>query len=146
MIQNHQGEMDVFLLITSLSTITGFLLMRRILESIYGWELIARGANLEKKGGTWSPIPWFPGWAEGARNESITNGLWIYQSYRCNETSIKTQKEVIWRASRLRNQNTSISHHARPHTPRGQKLLHLKPCYTHLSLHLAVDLYPSISL
>ena len=52
MIQNHQGEMDVFLLITSLSTITGFLLIRRILESIYGWELIARGANLEKKVGT----------------------------------------------------------------------------------------------
>lgn len=52
MIQNHQGEMDVFLLITSLSTITGFLLIRRILESIYGWGLVARGANFEKKGGT----------------------------------------------------------------------------------------------
>ena len=112
MIQNHQGEMGVFLFITSLSTITGFMLMRRILESIYGWGLVARSTNLGKRGGPLSPILWFPGWAEGDRNESITNGLWIYQSYLCNEISIKTQKEVIWRASRLRNQNTSINHHA----------------------------------
>ena len=97
MIQNHQGEMDVFLFITSLSTITGFTLMRRILESIYGWGLVARSTNLEKRGGTLSPILWFPGWAEGDRNESITNGLWIYQSYLCNEISIKTQKgRCLW--------------------------------------------------
>ena len=112
MIQNHQGEVAVFLFITSLSTITGFMLMRRILESICGWGLVARRTNLEKRGGTLSPIIWFPGWAEGDRNKSITNGLWIYQLYLCNEISVKTQKEVIWRASRLRNQNTSINHHA----------------------------------
>lgn len=33
--------------------------------------------------------------------EPITNGQWFNQLYLCNEASIKTQKDEVWRASML---------------------------------------------
>ena len=47
----------------------------------------------------------------------------------------------VGRAFRLGNQNASMCHQARPQTPRGQKLLCLKPH----PLHLAVDSCPLIA-
>ena len=60
-------------------------------------------------GGTFSLTPQFPGRAEGIEVESITNGHVIYESCLCNETSIKTQKQRLWWASKLTSQTLPLA-------------------------------------
>ena len=60
-------------------------------------------------GGTFSLTPQFPGRAEGIEIESITNGHVIYESCLCNETSIKTQKQRLWWASKLTSQTLPLA-------------------------------------
>lgn len=92
------------------------MLMKQIVESTWGWELVARRSNLFFRGLELSqgypPWPLVRGRATGWRLSSITNGQWFYQSCLFQEASRTTQKDGIWRA--LRSMNTCWSRERGP--------------------------------
>lgn len=74
----------------------------------------------------------------GTRGESITNGQGFHQSCLCNEASIKTPKERVWRVSGLGNQNALMCYHVGPQTAWGQKLLCLRLLTIYLFIWLLI--------
>lgn len=80
------------------------MLMRWLLESASGWGLVARGSSLVIRGLELSaPPPDLWGGERAWRLSFIASGQWVNQSCLSNESSIKTQKDRIWRPSRLGN-------------------------------------------
>lgn len=75
--------------------------------------LNAKGNNHVKRAGTFSLNPRLQGREEGPATPMASDLI----NYVCSGAIPKTQKDEVWRASRLANQNASMCHYAGPRTP-----------------------------
>lgn len=89
------------------STTTGFMLLKVTFGNHLMMGANGQGSHLWIEEDKFQSHPLIS--AEGWRVEveEIVNVQWFNQSWLCNEVSIKIQKEEVWRASGLGNENTS---------------------------------------
>lgn len=151
-LQGHKGEMSVLLFIMSLFLPQWGLLMRWFCKApkdgswVTGGPIMNRGLELSV------PLPWLPGrgvevelilngqWLDQWQS-SMANGQWLDQSRLCDEASIIKKKK---------NEFSEL-------LGWGNRTLHMPLCWApnsedrssfvwdppYVSVHMAVDLYPS---